>query len=99
VVLLEMHETLRGAIRDLWTRCADAGLPAGHADRIGSDGWRAHLSLCYPQVRPAEAIWEPLRTWTRYVEPEGATSTAFEAEVVAFGDGAERRLGRFPFTR
>ena len=27
------------------------------------------------------------------------TSIAYEAEVVAFGDGVERRLGRFPFTR
>jgi hypothetical protein len=26
-----------------------------------------------------------------------ARSTALEAELVAFGDGVERRLGRFPF--
>jgi CubicO group peptidase (beta-lactamase class C family) len=100
VALVEMHDGLREALRDLWARCADADLPVGYSDHIGVDGWRAHLSLCYPQTQPSPAIWEPLRTWASYVEVDGtAASTAFEAEIVAFGDGVERRLGRFPFTR
>jgi 2'-5' RNA ligase len=99
VALLEMHEALRDAIRDLWRRCAEAGLPAGYSDDIGADGWLAHVSLCYPDERPKDSIWEPLRTWTRYVEVGDARSTALEAEVVAFGDGTERRPGRYPFTR
>jgi CubicO group peptidase (beta-lactamase class C family) len=99
VVLLDMHEALRAAIRDLWERCTAAGLPAGHGDHIGADGWHAHLSLCYPEAKPGPAIWEPLRTWMRYVEVGEVRGSALEAEVVAFGDGTERRLGRYPFTR
>jgi hypothetical protein len=40
---------------------------------------------------------EPLRTWLQHQDAGDARSTAFEAELVAFGDGVERRLGRFPF--
>jgi CubicO group peptidase (beta-lactamase class C family) len=97
VALVEMDGGLRDAMRDLWTRCAEAGLPGGSSDHIGVDGWRGHLSLCYPDAAPAPAIWEPLRAWARTVQPGDVASMAFEAEVVAFGDGAERRLGRFPF--
>jgi hypothetical protein len=97
VVTLDTDDALRSAIADLWRRAADAGLPGGSSDHIGADGWRAHLSLCYIDGEPPAEVWEPLRTWTRYADTRGAASTAFEAEVVAFGDGAERRLGRFAF--
>ncbi len=96
VVLLKMTETLTGAIGDLWERCAAANLPAGYSDAIGADNWRAHLSLCYLDTAPPEATWELLRAWARSVEVGETTSIAYEAEVVAFGDGVERRLGRFP---
>ena len=99
VVILSMPGSFTEAIRDLWERSAAADLPAGDSDDIGAANWRAHLSLCYPDAAPSEAIWEQLRTWARYVEVDEAASTASEAEVVAFGDGTERRLGRFPFTR
>jgi CubicO group peptidase (beta-lactamase class C family) len=97
VVTLDTDDALRSAIADLWRRAADAGLPGGSSDHIGADGWRAHLSLCYIDDQPPPVVWEPLGTWTRHVEVDQAASTAFEAEVVAFGDGTERRLGRFPF--
>jgi 2'-5' RNA ligase len=99
VALLTMTDQLAAAIRDLWTRSADAGLPAGYSDDIGAEGWRAHLSFCYPRERPPAAIWEPLRAWLRHQDTGRAESVAYEAELVAFGDGAERRLGRFPLTR
>jgi serine-type D-Ala-D-Ala carboxypeptidase/endopeptidase len=97
VVLLQMTDTLRGAVGDLWSRSADAGLPAGYSDRIGVGGWQLHLSLCYPPERPADPIWEPLKTWMRHQDAGEVASVATEAELVAFGDGHERRLGRFPF--
>ncbi len=71
-------------------------LPAGYADRIGAEGWRPHLTLCYPETQPAPGIWEPLRAWAAHVDVGEATSTAFEAELVAYGDGTERRLGSIP---
>ena len=97
VVLLAMTDGLRAALQDLWARAAAANLPAGYSDHIGADAWKAHLSLCYPSERPAPAIAEPLRTWMQHQDVGDARSTAFEAELVAFGDGVERRLGRFPF--
>lgn len=98
VVLLTMSDHLRTSLTDLWTRSADAGLPAGYSDHHGAAGWRAHLSLCYPRERPPAAIWEPLRTWMQHQDTGGVSSVAKEAELVVFGDGRERRLGRFPFT-
>ena len=97
VVLLAMTEALTRAIGDLWERCAAANLPAGYSDAIGADNWRAHLSLCYLETAPPEATWELLRAWARSIEVGETASIAYEAEVVAFGDGVERRLGRFPF--
>jgi len=99
VVVLTMHEAFRRAIVDLWARSEAAGLPAGYSDDVGAANWRAHLSLCYPATTPPEATWEPLRAWARYVDIGEAASVAYEAEVVAFGDGTERRLGRLPFRR
>ena len=89
---------LRDVLTDLWRRCADAGLPSGYSDHIGAEAWRPHLSLCYPDA-PPPAVWEPLRTWTTYVDTGSVASVGFEAEVVAYGDGTERRLGRFPFSQ
>ncbi len=98
VVLLAMSDGLRAALQDLWARAAAANLPTGYSDHIGADAWKAHLSLCYPSERPKPAIAEPLRTWMQHQQAgDDARSTAFEAELVAFGDGSERRLGRFPF--
>ena len=98
VVLLAMSDGLRAALQDLWARAAAANLPTGYSDHIGADAWKAHLSLCYPSERPKPAIAEPLRTWMQHQHAgDDARSTAFEAELVAFGDGVERRLGRFPF--
>jgi len=99
VVILSMREAFRDAIVDLWARSLAAGLPAGHSDHIGAVDWRVHLSLCYPETKPSAAIWEPLRTWTRHVDVGDVASMAFEVEVIAFGDGTERRLGRFPLKR
>jgi hypothetical protein len=96
-VLLDMSDGRRVTLRDLWARAGAADLPAGYSDHIGADGWKSHLSLCYPSERPAPAIVEPLRTWMQHQDVGDARSTAFEAELVAFGDGVERRLGRFPF--
>jgi CubicO group peptidase (beta-lactamase class C family) len=98
VVLLTMSDDLRNALTDLWTRSTEAGLPAGYSDHHGADGWRAHLSLCYPRERPPAAVWEPLRTWLTHQDTGGVSSVAHEAELLLFGDGRERRLGRFPFT-
>jgi CubicO group peptidase (beta-lactamase class C family) len=97
VITLDTDDPLRAAIADLWGRAAEAALPTGYSDHIGADGWRAHLSLCYIDDEPPAEVWEPLRTWTRYAATGDAASTAFEAEVVAFRDGTERRLGLFPF--
>jgi hypothetical protein len=71
----------------------------GYSDHIGVDRWRAHLSLCYPRERPAPNLWEPLRAWLRHQDTDDVSSVAYEAELVTFGDGSERRLGRFPFRR
>lgn len=98
MVSLAMSDGFRGALRDLWERCAAASLPTGYSDDIGAASWRAHLSLVYPDA-PAPAVWDVLRAWARLVDTEGVASVALSAEVVAFGDGTERRLGRFPFTR
>ena len=98
VVLLTMSEQVRSALADLWSRSADAALPTGYSDHHGADGWRAHLSLCYPREHPPAAVWEPLRTWLAHQDTGGVASVAHEAELVIFGDGRERRLGRFPFT-
>ena len=92
-----MSDGLRAALQDLWARAAAASLPAGYSDHIGADAWKAHLSLCYPSERPKTAIAEPLRTWMQHQDAGDTRSAALEAELVAFGDGAERRLGRFPF--
>jgi hypothetical protein len=97
VALLEMSPPLRRAIEDLWSRSVAAELPAGYSDHVTASGWRAHLSLCYPPERPPDAIWEPLRSWMRYQDVGAASSVAAEAELLVFGDGRERRLGRFPF--
>ena len=97
VMLLAMSDGLRTALQDLWARAVAADLPEGYSDRIGADAWEAHLSLCYPSERPAPAIAEPLRTWMQHQQAGDARSTAFEAELIAFGHGVERRLGRFPF--
>jgi CubicO group peptidase (beta-lactamase class C family) len=99
VAVLAMPHPFRTALRELWTRSGATNLPAGESDHIGAEGWRAHLSLCYPQERPPDAIWEPLRSWMQHQEIGGESSVAYEAELVAFGDGTERRLGRFPFKR
>jgi hypothetical protein len=40
-----------------------------------------------------------LEAWARHVEVGDVSSVAIEAELVAFGDAQERRLGRYPFTR
>jgi CubicO group peptidase (beta-lactamase class C family) len=97
VLLLDMSGGLRAALQDLWARTSAANLPPGYSDHIGADAWKAHLSLCYPSERPAAALAEPLRTWMQHHDVGDARSTAYEAELVAFGDGVERRLGRFPF--
>jgi CubicO group peptidase (beta-lactamase class C family) len=99
VLLLAMSPPLRAAMADLWTRSTDATLTAGYSDHIGVDAWRAHLSLCYPREGLPEDVREPLRTWLQHQDAGGASSLAYEAELVAFGDGTERRLGRFPFRR
>jgi CubicO group peptidase (beta-lactamase class C family) len=99
VVILAMAETFTRSLGDLWDRSEAAGLPAGYGDAIGAANWRAHLSLCYPETAPPEATWEQLRAWARYLEVGDTASVALEAEVVAFGDGTERCLGRFPFRR
>jgi CubicO group peptidase (beta-lactamase class C family) len=99
VMLLSMSDPLTSALRILWARAAEANLPPSASDRIGAEAWRAHLSLCYPRTSPPGSIWEPLRTWMQHQEAGGVSSLAYEAELVAFGDGVERRLGRFPFTR
>jgi 2'-5' RNA ligase len=97
VALLDMSAGLGDALKDLWARAAAAELPAGYSDHFGADGWKGHLSLAYLRAKPEPGIWEPLLAWLRHHDTAGATSTAYEAELVAFGDGAERRLGRFPF--
>jgi len=98
VALLEMAPGFRAALTDLWDRASEAELPAGSTDHVGADNWKGHLSLCYLRAQPDQAIWEPLHTWLRHQDTAGSTSTAYEAELVAFGDGTERRLGRFPLT-
>ena len=98
IVRLAMSDVLRAAMADLWSRCAAAGLPAGDSDDIGADGWIAHLSLVYPDP-PSGAALDGVRTWVRHVDVGDVSSLAGEAEVVAFGDGTERRLGRFPLRR
>jgi len=99
VALLDMSTGLGDALKDLWARAAAAELPAGYSDHFGADGWKGHLSLAYLRAKPEPGIWEPLQAWLPHHDTAGATSTAYEAELVAFGDGAERRLGRFPFRR
>ena len=86
---------IRPALADLWSRSADAGLPPGSSDHIGVEDWVPHLSLCYPVKAPDPAAMDLLLTWKRHEDIGDVASVAFEAEVVAFGDGAERRLGRF----
>jgi len=99
VLTLVKDDAFGAALADLWDRCAAAGLPASGLDRLGADGWRPHLSLCYPASSPTPSVWEPLRTWARHVDLGDASSVALEVELVAYGDGSERRLGRYPFTR
>jgi CubicO group peptidase (beta-lactamase class C family) len=96
VALLDMSTGFGAAQRDLWACAADAELPPGYSDHIGADAWEGHLSLCYLRARPEPPVWEPLLAWLRHHDTGGAGSTAYEAELVAFGDGVERRLGRFP---
>jgi CubicO group peptidase (beta-lactamase class C family) len=96
VALLEMSTGFGAAQKDLWARAAAAELPAGYSDHIGAGDWKGHLSLCYLRARPEPPVWEPLLAWLRHHDPGGAASIASEAELVAFGDGVERRLGRFP---
>jgi hypothetical protein len=99
VLTLARDDAFGAALVDLWQRSAAAGLPVGHADDVGAEGWRPHLSLCYPAAMPPPAVWEPLRAWARYVDIGESSSVALTAELVAFGDGRERRLGRYPFRR
>ena len=96
VALLDMSTGLGDALTDLWARAAAADLPAGYSDRFTAEGWRGHLSLCYLRAKPEPEIWDPLLAWLHHHETDGVASTAYEAELVAFGEGTERRLGRFP---
>jgi CubicO group peptidase (beta-lactamase class C family) len=96
VALLEMATGFRAALTELWQGALDAELPSGPSDHFGAEDWKGHLSLCYLRARPEPAVWEPLHTWLRHQDTAGAASTAYEAELVAFGDGTERPLGRFP---
>jgi 2'-5' RNA ligase len=97
VALLDMSADLGDALKDLWARAAAAELPAGYSDHFGADGWKGHLSLAYLRAKPEPDTWEPLLAWLHHHDAAGAASTAYEAELIAFGDGTERRLGRFPF--
>jgi hypothetical protein len=90
-----MAPRLGSALTDLWARATEAGLPAGYSDHVGADDWKGHLSLCYLRAKPEPVVWEPLLAWLRHHDAGGVASTAYEAELVAFGDGVERRLGRF----
>jgi serine-type D-Ala-D-Ala carboxypeptidase/endopeptidase len=93
--LLEMSTGFGAALQELWARAAAAELPAGYSDHIGAGAWKGHLSLCYLRARPEPPVWEPLLAWLRHHDAGGAASIAHEAELVAFGHGVERRLGRF----
>ena len=88
---------LTEAIGDLWERCAAANLPAGSSDASAPPTGARICRCATSDAAPPEATWELLRAWARYVEVGETASIAYEAEVVAFGDGVERRLGRFPF--
>jgi CubicO group peptidase (beta-lactamase class C family) len=78
------------ALADLWARAAAAGLPAGHSDAIGADGWIAHLSLAYP-ADPEPARWAELVAWARGVDVGDLSCTVATAELLVFDGGPERR--------
>ncbi len=98
IVRLAATGPFRLALADLWRRCAEAALPVGYSDHVGSDAWIPHLSLAYP-LAPDVAAWDAVRSWARHGDTANVASVASEAEVVVIGDGAERRLGRYPFKR
>jgi CubicO group peptidase (beta-lactamase class C family) len=84
---------LRDAMRDLWTRCDDAGLPGGYGDAFGVDGWKAHCSLAYPE-RTDPARWADVAAWAANT-PADVSCTVAAAELVAYDGGPERRAGRW----
>ena len=86
------------AMSDLRSASAEAGLPIAESDRVALDGWIPHLSLAYPVGR-GTARWHELEGWMREIGPIVSTScVALHAEVVTYGEGAERCLGVFPLS-
>ncbi|HYJ59933.1 MAG TPA: serine hydrolase [Actinomycetota bacterium] len=81
------------AMRDLWSRAAEAGLPVAAADAIGLDAWIAHLSLAYPGGVPA-ATWAVVEAWMGTVT-DRPSSVAGHVELVVFDGGPGRRVGRW----
>jgi CubicO group peptidase (beta-lactamase class C family) len=82
------------ALPGVWAAAAEAGLPAGHADAIGADGWIPHCSLAYVE-EPAPAGRDAVAAWMGHVDVGGAACTVRVADLVIFDGGPERRLGRF----
>ncbi|HVF07371.1 MAG TPA: serine hydrolase, partial [Actinomycetota bacterium] len=88
-------DTLMTAMRDLWQRAASAGLPAGYSDAIGLRAWIPHLSLAYVRELPASG-WEEFLAWVAATEPGDVACVVHEAELVAYDETGELRLGVFP---
>ncbi len=88
-------DTLTSAMHELWQRAADEGLPAGYSDAIGLQAWIPHLSLAYVRAFPA-AGWEEFLAWLAAADVGNISCVVHEAELVAYDDAGERRLGVFP---
>lgn len=94
VVRLARTDTFRSAMASLWDRAEREGLPPGYSDEIGPDGWIPHLSLAYAwgSRGPDRAR---LLSWAESVQVDSGSCVAAQAELIAYDDLGERRLGVF----
>ena len=88
-------DTLTSAMRDLWQRAMEEGLPAGYSDAIGLQAWIPHLSLAYVRAFPASGR-EEFHAWLTATDTGDVACVVREAELVAYDSMGEQRLGVFP---
>jgi len=93
VMRIRATEGLRAALRDLRARGEAAGLAPATSHEIAPGGWIFHLSLAYAD-RVDDPLWDEIVAWTARVAAPDAVCEAAVIDLLAYGSGPERSLGR-----